>query len=184
MTRRTSISSPRHASSEQGAMLAFLLMVVGILSVLATGLAVLVRVDTVRQAVSEQSIRNLYGAEAGVDRGIAEFRNIFLNFTVPTASDLTPRSFDLGGQSITYQLTDVPGNPLNVTLPPGDVFAGLNSIQYRYTVTSDAMGRSGNRETRLGAEFDVNNVPLFQFASFYAEDLEILPGPTMQLHGI
>ena len=183
MTRRTSRSSPRYISSERGAMLAFLLMVVGILSVLATGLAVLVRVDTVRQAVSEQSIRNLYGAEAGVDRGIAEFRNIFLNFTVPTASDLTPRSFDLGGQSITYQLTDVPGNPLNVTLPPGDVFAGLNSIQYRYTVTSDAMGRSGNRETRLGAEFDVNNVPLFQFASFYAEDLEILPGPTMQLHG-
>ncbi len=114
---------------------------------------------------------------------MGEFRNIFLGYNVPTGHDFDARTFPVGSRGVHYQLADIPGNPRVVQVPAGRQFAGLNQIQYRYTVTSAAEGVTGDMEATLGSEFDVGYIPLFQFLAFYSGDLEILPGPAMTMHG-
>lgn len=181
MTRKT---QRLLGGDQRGMALIFMLMIMGLVLAVATILATQVRDNTIQQGAHAQANRNYYAAEAGVNRGMAEFGNIFLDYRVPVPADFTERGFYLAaGQEVRYQLTDVAGNPRAVTLPAGDTFAGLNSIQYLYTVASKALGNAGNAASQLGGEFEVNNIPVFQFAAFYSEDLEINPGPDMSLHG-
>jgi hypothetical protein len=69
-----------------------------------------------------------------------------------------------------------------VTIPEGEIFGGLNAIQYNYTVNSAAIAGE-DVHAAVGAEFLVGYIPLFQFVAFYANDLEIAPGPVMNLNG-
>jgi hypothetical protein len=80
-------------------------------------------------------------------------------------------------------MTPRPGNPQEIVIPSGELFAGLNAQQYRYTVNSSATNVNDDVEARVGAEFLVGYIPLFQFVAFYKNDLEILPGPAMNLMG-
>ena len=65
----------------------------------------------------------------------------------------------------------------NTTIPSGELFAGLNATQYRYTVNSKATNVLSDVEASVGAEFLVGYIPLFQFVAFYKNDLEIAAGP-------
>ncbi|MGH7806325.1 MAG: hypothetical protein ACREQJ_18395, partial [Candidatus Binatia bacterium] len=173
-------------SSERGAVLSFVLMVVGVLSVLGMAMASLVRVDTMQQNAQESVTRNFLAAEAGLNRGIGEFRNLFLGFDVPGGSDFDPHVLAIDGHNVRYRLQGIPTTPPpfeEVTLPAGDAFAGLNSIRYRYSAQSDDLHADGNPKAGLRAQFEVNYVPIFQFLFFYASDLEFSYPAAMNLHG-
>jgi hypothetical protein len=75
------------------------------------------------------------------------------------------------------------GNPVIITIPPGELFQGLKAQEYRYSAYSVAENAKGNPEAILELRFKSRLVPLFQFAAFYNKDLEILPGPAMTLAG-
>jgi len=79
-------------------------------------------------------------------------------------------------------------------IPPGDNHAGLNMIEYGHSVyalafkDSEVQQQQGSGEGK-GAiaiiRMDIKNrlIPLFQFAAFYKDDLEIFPGADMTLNG-
>lgn len=159
------------------------IVALAMLVALTVALAVTVTSDTQLRGAFARTTIGFYAAESGLNRGLAEYRNIFLNYNVPTGSDFNQRSFALNNRTVTYQLSARPGNPQNVIIPSGELFAGLNAIQYRYTVNSEAAGVNNEVEAEVGAEFLVGYIPLFQFVAFYAGDLEILPGPPMNLNG-
>lgn len=168
--------------TEHGAAMLTVLMTLAMLMALAATLAVAVTKDTQMRGAFGRSVIGLYAAESGLNRGMGGFRNIFLNFNVPNGSDFALKSFPLGTRTVAYQLSDHPGNPTVLTIPSGELFSGLNVQQYLYTATSRAIVGT-DVEAEVGAEFNVGYVPLFQFAAFYSNDLEILPGPEMHLHG-
>ncbi len=173
----------RGPGSERGVAMVVMLMIVGLLIALATSLAAIARSDTMIENGRAQTLRNFYLAEAGVNRGIAEFKNIFIGFNVPTASDFDVKSMNLGGNTVTYQLALVPSYPKFVRIPAGQRYAGLNSIDYLYTNTAQTLGSDGSAQAQVGAQSLVHNIPLFQFIAFYNNTLEIMPGPQMNLHG-
>ena len=123
-----------------------------------------------------------YAAEAGVNRSVGALRNIFESYNVPSGRDLAVKTMTIGSRQVDYSTSLVPGGPTQVTIPVGKPFAGLNSIRYQYAVNAIS-SLNGDQEVTLGAEFDVNYIPLFQFLAFYENDLEILPGPNMVVHG-
>ena len=168
--------------NDRGMALIGVIVALAMLMGLAVTLAVTVNSDTQLRGAFGRSMTGLYAAESGLNRGMGEFKNIFLNFNVPSGSDFAPRAFDLGARTVTYSLTDKPGNPQLLTIPSGELFSGLNAQQYTYTVNSSA-GIDQDIEASVGAEFNVGYIPLFQFIAFYANDLEILPGPIMNLNG-
>lgn len=149
---------------------------------LAAILGVTVNLDTQIAGAYGRGVRGFYAAEGGLNKGMADAKNLFLNFEVPSGEQLGQKTLLLGDRTVNYKLTERPGNPRVVTIPAGELFAGLNAIEYTYIVDSEAIG-GGAVEASVGAEFNVSNIPLFQFVAFYAEDLEILPGPTMVLNG-
>jgi hypothetical protein len=84
---------------------------------------------------------------------------------------------------VSYQLSEPVTNPTTRRLPLGVIpFGGLNVMQYSYSVAA-ATPDLTNPSTRLRSQFEVNNIPVFQFLAFYNGRLEILPGANMTLHG-
>jgi hypothetical protein len=92
-----------------------------------------------------------------------------------------------------YDPTSAVGAPIPHVIPAGDLYAGLNSQQYLYTVYStaakidpaDPVGSSqrGDAKTVLQMDFKSQIIPLFQFAAFYDRDLEINSSTPMTLSG-
>ncbi len=169
--------------NERGLALVGVIILTSLLMALGVTFAVAVRSDTQLRGALGSSVTGFYAAESGLNRGMGEYRNIFLNYNVPSGSDFDARVFDLGEREVLYQMTPRPGNPQQIVIPSGELFAGLNALQYRYTVNAQATNSRSDVEARVGAEFLVGYIPLFQFVAFYRNDLEILPGPTMNLMG-
>lgn len=96
----------------------------------------------------------------------------------------------------TYVVPRDDGRPVVGNVPPGENHAGLNMIEYGHSVYAltfkdtdvQLAQQSGNGQGK-GAiaiiQMDIKNrlIPLFQFAAFYKDDLEIFPGPPMFLNG-
>src|SRR5262245_29091179 len=169
--------------SERGTALLFALTVTAILFLLATSLAILTRSSTIVEVAHADTTQSFYYAEAGVNRGFADFKNIFKGYNVPAGSDFEARNFTLNGTAVRYQLSAVAGYPQFVRIPAGKRYAGLNSIDYLYTNVSQTLAPDSTTKAQLGARSLIHNIPLFQFLAFYANDLEILPGANMTLHG-
>ncbi len=169
--------------NERGMALIGVIVLGALLMTLGVTLAVHVVSDTQLRGAFDSGITGFYAAESGLNVGMGEYRNIFLDYNVPEGSDFAPRTLTLGNRTVTYKLTERPGNPQTIVIPSGEVFAGLNAIQYRYIANSEAKDVNGDIEAGVGAEFLVGYIPLFQFVAFYKNDLEILPGPTMDLNG-
>jgi len=178
--------------NERGIVLVMSLVLMAMMSALASAYAYLVRADSVLSGGALRSRSGFYAAEAGLNVGMAEFANIFKLYGVPDEGDYEERTVAVGNRTVYYELEPVPGyDPCTegedancyTTIPAGQKYAGLKSIPYRYTVKSTSVNSAGDEEVQLGAEFDVHNIPIFQFLAFYANDLEILPGPNMNLTG-
>lgn len=176
----------RRCASERGIALVAVVVVLAFLSALAATLAMLVGMDTQTRGAFGHSVTGFYAAESGLNKGMGDYKNIFLSFGVPSGTDFDEHTFALGTRTVKYKLedkNDPPGTPEQITIPSGQVFAGLNSLQYDYTANSKAYSTTGDVEASVGAEFLVGNIPLFQFLAFYAGDLEVLPGANMTLNG-
>ncbi|MGH7787888.1 MAG: hypothetical protein ACRERC_13520 [Candidatus Binatia bacterium] len=169
--------------NQRGMALVGVLVLSALLMALAVSLALAVKSDTELRGAFASGVTGFYAAESGLNVGMGEYRNIFLEYNVPNGSDFTPRTIDVGDREVTFKLTERAGNPQNIVIPSGELFAGLNAIQYRYIVNSQAKNVNYDIEAGVGAEFLVGYIPLFQFVAFYKNDLEIAPGPQMTLQG-
>lgn len=173
----------RHALDNRGMALIAVMILSALLMALAVALGVAVRSDTQLRGAFASAVTGFYAAESGLNKGMGEYRNIFLEYNVPNGSDFNERTLTVGDREVTYKMTPRVGNPQNIVIPSGELFAGLNAIQYRYIVNSRAMNVRDDVEAAVGAEFLVGYIPLFQFVAFYKNDLEIAPGALMNLEG-
>jgi len=171
------------ARGDEGMALVGVLILSALLMSLALTLAVAVRSDTQLRGAFGSGVTGFYAAEAGLNAGMGEYRNIFLNYNVPSGTDFNSRALTVGNRAVSYKMTARAGYPQNVVIPAGQVFTGLNAQQYRYVVNSTATNINNDVEAGVGAEFLVGYIPLFQFVAFYKNDLEILPGANMVLNG-
>ncbi|NCJ06537.1 hypothetical protein GS597_08450 [Synechococcales cyanobacterium C] len=87
----------------------------------------------------------------------------------------------------TYVVPRNNGEPLLTgRVPPGEQFQNLHMIEYGYSLYS--VGQKdveGQPQTEAVLEMDIRSreIPMFQFAAFYRDDLELWPGPPMVLTG-
>lgn len=172
-----------------------------VLSVLITAYLALTRVEISSTRSVADSTTGFYAAEAGLNLRAESVRGAFSNWNVPVGTSPSSTdpcvgsnqgsgtyacvSYSLQGRTVsTYIVPKTTGNPPGVVIPAGDTFAGLVAQEYAYTLYSVARSPSENRvESRLSMELKTRLVPMFQFAAFYAGDLEIGNGPPMVLTG-
>ncbi len=150
---------------------------------------------------SRDSLSGFNAAEAGLNIRAEELRGVFLDFAQPEGSspsslsdcdegtnlgtdDYQCRTYNFGNShSATTYVSEDATNPRTTVIPPGETFAGLSAIEYRYNVTSVGRNSAGSNEAILDLTFQSRKVPLFQFMVFFDEDLEIFNGAVMTLNG-
>ncbi len=170
--------------SERGAALLTALILMGALSAIATVHALNVRASLrLRGATAERRV-GYYAAEGGLNVGMTRFANIFRDGHTPQAGDFN-QSFTLDDHEVSMTLSTVSGcDPCAPTrIPIGEVFAGLNTLPYRYTVHSESERNTGDTAAHVAGEFDIHNIPIFQFLAFIDSHLFVMPLKDMELHG-
>jgi hypothetical protein len=84
-----------------------------------------------------------------------------------------------------------PGTPNAKVVPSGEDYAGLNVMEYKYTVYATAAKNNDptqtvdntDAKTVLQMDFKSRVIPLFQFAAFYNEDMEMSSSSNMDISG-
>jgi hypothetical protein len=185
----------RAASGEAGA--ALLLVLLASLVFVAIGAFLLMAVDrnTDMRAAYQRNVAGYNSAEAGVHIGAGAVKNALLNFSLPTNCSTSGTSFTINGRTVTYVLSVPPGAPWNgtsgsctetpviLTEPMGSVFAGLNAQKYVYNLVSAAVNGQGFTESKTSAQFEADQIPMFQFGAFFATDIEFSPALSSTLTG-
>ena len=128
-----------------------------------------------------KSINTFYAAEAGLEKVIAEIRNHYASGGVGPPNPLPSDSFALGNIAVTYNTVDN-GPATQETLTVG-AYKGLYALVKSFTITGEAKEMGTQTATKIEAVVKDALVPIFQFAVFFEQDLEILPGPAMTLGG-
>lgn len=172
--------------SECGFALVGVLIVMMLLMAVAGAMHVGVLSETRLRGAHARATAGFYAAEAGINRGMGDYRNLFMTFQVPDEDngDFAEKTLSIGSRTVRYRLSPAAGTwPAVQPIPAGRPFAGLNSSLFTYVANATSEVHAGDIEVTLGTQFNVHNVPLFQFLAFYQNDLEINPGPTMTLHG-
>ncbi len=187
------------AAAEHGfAMLAVLLMLTVILSLMGA-YTLISRIELASTAYSGNSMKGFYAAEAGLNLRAEAIRQVFLGYNRPAGVSPTPgteclagnngsgdfacATTSVGNRTADSFVIEEAGNPLSLTIPLGELYQNLSAQEYRYTVVSQGKNSRGEIEAILELRFKSRLVPMFQFAAFYNKDLEILPGPLMELAG-
>ncbi len=123
---------------------------------------------------------SFYSAEAGLEKACASIQTQY------EATGLPPTTMPSGSETVNgciaaYNTVDN-GAAVSRELSQGPL-AGLDALVKTYTITSTGSSGITQSEVTLNETFECALVPLFQFAVFYGNDLEIAPGPDMSLIG-
>lgn len=141
-----------------------------------------------------------YAAEAATEKVLARICRDYKNYgeglvyskileysaTVPTASD-DPYWSNYGfsnGAEVNGRITLARVNPTNV-IELGPPYQGLNAYGATYQIIANAKNNVSQKGIAgaVGQEINLGTIPIFQFAIFYEDDLEINPGPVMNVTG-
>lgn len=185
--------------SQRGIVLVAVLSLLAVLMALMGAFFLITNMETGNYRGSRKSTQGFYAAEAGLNMRAEEIRQIFVGYNRPSGTPPTEpnacvsgnmgagnyvcRDYSVNNRTAQTYVIEEPGNPIIRTIPPGELYQNLNAQEYRYTVKSSALGTHAQPEALLELHFKSRLVPLFQFVAFYDKDLEILPGPSMNLSG-
>ena len=173
------------------------------LTLFLIGVSLVVMASAVKWTSTETvltSRNNVYnttvaGAEAATERVLAQMQRDFTYQSV--SSDLNTYSVLLPAQDgwpMQFEFSDGAGNVgrtrvlsrgPSIIANLNSEFAGLYGLVSPYQVISRArpLSRPYNLAATVSQEFQLARIPIFQFAIFYALDLEINPGAPMTVTG-
>jgi len=190
----------KQTDSSSGMALIVVMFMITFLATMFAAYTILTRTELQLVKSSRYSQSGFNAAEAGLNLRAEEIRAIFLNYERPEGTspgsiedcdsgqegegDYICKEYDFeNNHSAVTLIEEEPGNPLKRVIPPGESFAGLSAMEYRYNVTSVGRSATGQNEAILELTFMSRAVPLFQFAVFFDEDLEVFNGAVMTVDG-
>ncbi len=170
----------RTLQSERGIATIIALILVGMLTLL--GIAALTTSDDEVSIAGNdlQEMRAFYAAEGGLERGAASLQAEYDSTNAP------PLIMPSGGDTVNlctveWETTDL--GPATMRDLTTGTLAGLHALIKSFAITSTATNTIERARITLNENFETALVPLFQFAVFYGNDLEIAPGADMTLFG-
>ena len=121
-----------------------------------------------------------YAAESGIERAAASIATSYETMAAPP-SPLPCDTLTDNKYKYSFITTDN-GAPVQTTLNKG-VYKGLYGLVKTFQLASIGYDTTGEATVNINLGMQDALVPLFQFAVFYEQDLEIAPGPDMTLGG-
>jgi len=172
---------PNNKKCSQGGF-AMIIFVVLLLMLSLIGISsIMTSTDEVKVAGNEMKQTGaFYAAESGLERAAAAIASSYETTGAPP-NPLPGATISEQGYNYTY--TTVDAGPAVQTMLSVGAYRGLFGLVKSYNISST--GLDDLRESSIELSMVVQDalIPLFQFAVFYQEDLEIAPGPAMTLGG-
>jgi len=170
--------------NNKGIVLIGVIALVAILALVGTATVVTTTTDIKISTNHKTSVQTLFAAEGGAGYSVAELRKKLNNVLNPSTSDLgSITAPTMNGYTFDEFSVSKVGVGTTTAITIGN-FKGLTADIQRYEIVSKAKRTGNNPSTAKVVQYaDDNLVPLFQFAIFYQDDLEILPGPNMTFTG-
>ncbi len=125
-------------------------------------------------------MQSFYASEAGLDAASAIIQRNYDTTGVPP-STMPTGVLNINSCNVSFSTSDN-GAATQEILTNGTM-AGLHSLVKSFTISATGTSTTDNSKVVLSQVFQVALVPIFQFAVFYGNDLEIAPGPDMTLIG-
>jgi Tfp pilus assembly protein PilX len=127
-----------------------------------------------------QEMKAFYAAEAGLEKATSILQAYYDSSGAPP-SVMPSGDENLNDCVVAYSVTDggaVEQRPLTV-----GSLSGLNAQVKSFTANSIGISPTDGSKVEMSVSFESALVPIFQFAVFYGNDLEIAPGPDMSVIG-
>lgn len=168
--------------NSQAGMATFIALMVMLMLTIIGAAALKLADDELNIAGNEMNeLTSFYAAEAGLEMASASIQAQYVSTGNPPATMPSGSSNLNSNATVAYVTTDQ-GAAIQRTLTLGTL-AGLHALVKSYQIESIGTSLIDGSQTRLTQEFEAATVPIFQFAVFYNNDLEIAPGPDMTLMG-
>ena len=171
---------PDKLANQSGVATLVALLMIGML--LLIGLAAISTTDDeITIAGNEmQEMRAFYAAEAGLEHATSIIQASYDSTGKPPEA-MPEGETDLNGCEVSYSVVD--GGAAELRPLTQGTLSGLNAQVKTFNVTSLGSNPTDQAVVEIVVNFETALVPIFQFAVFYGNDLEIAPGPDMALIG-
>jgi hypothetical protein len=192
---KTTLFSRSHHGSDRGVALISVLLLLTLLSAIAVALVYKVNHEQHLQGADSGNTTAYYGAEAGMEKMMADLSLLYTQKAAPTNCDIlalqntTPPPATVGTTYPEY-VFNVPPPVGAACTPPASrvqtISSGANAglqaqiVPLGLQVTADS--RSGD-EARMIRNVEVAQIPVFQFGVFSQSDLSYFPGPNFDFAG-
>src|SRR5260370_13617248 len=195
MFMKTILHRSKSSPGESGIALITTLLLMIMLSALAVAFVLAMNTETRLQGNDKGNTRAYYGAEAGMEKMIADLNMLYQNQASPAVSDITdwgsssfyPSVSGIGYQEYAYSVQASPPPNANAPLQfQSTVSSGPNQgliasvIPIGLAVTANT---SSQEEVRMTRQVEVALIPIFQFAVFCDGDCSFFAGPAMNITG-
>ncbi|MGC1905458.1 MAG: hypothetical protein WA715_16675 [Candidatus Acidiferrum sp.] len=199
MKTKLTPSAGRHAErrekSQRGIALLTVLLLLTLLSGIAVALVYKVNHEQHLQGADSGNTVAYYGAEAGMEKMMADLSLLYTQKSAPTNCDIValqaapPSSTAVGAtyREYVYNVPPPPGGgcaapTTNVQTISSGANAGLQAQIVRMNLQVTADSPSGD-EARMIRNVEVAEIPVFQFGVFSQSDLSYFPGPNFDFAG-
>lgn len=166
--------------SEQGIVLVVCLILLLMLSLI--GIASITTSTSDMKVASNELNQTgaFYAAESGLERAAASIKTSYESFGIPP-DPLPAGTIIEGNYHYNFGTTDN-GAAVQTNLTQG-AYKGLYGLVKSFDITSSGFDTRRESSVLLSMRMQDALIPLFQFAVFYENDLEIAPGADMTLGG-
>lgn len=127
-----------------------------------------------------QEMRAFYAAEAGLEKATAALQSYYDSSGAPPSS-MPEGHEEMNDCIVAYAVRD--DGPVEQRPLTQGSLAGLNAQVKSFVASSIGISPADHSKVEMSVTFESALVPIFQFAVFYGNDLEIAPGPDMTLIG-
>ncbi len=122
-----------------------------------------------------------YAAESGLDVAAASIQHQYEVSGGKPPTTLPEGEETINGCTVAY--TTTPDGAARSEVLSTGTLSGLHALVQTYVLQSTGASDDNASQVALQQQFKAALVPIFQFAVFYDQDLEIAPGPEMNLLG-
>ena len=169
-------------NNEKGIIFISVIALLAVLTILGVVAVTSTTTDIKISSNYKRSKQAFYAAESGAEYKFNQLR-IKLNNSLNNPDINSIAEMVMPGYTFNEDLPTTYGTQTNTSMTMGN-FVGLTSFGQRYKIDSEAfMTGTNTARAKVTLLVDDDLIPLFQFAVFYENDLEILPGQDMVISG-
>ncbi len=177
--------------SSRGFALASAMLIVMLLAGISAGTMYLVNTETRLVVTDLEGTQAFYGAEAGMEKMMADISLLYSAILAPTVSDIEaldatdnqPVITNITYPEYNFDVPNVSGEPIvevrTISSGPNE---GLLAYITKLTLSVTALAPTAS-EVKMEREIEMALIPVFQFGLFSETDLSYFPGPGFDFAG-